>query len=141
MKLRITFQTVVTVALLALAGLAGASSGSASPPPPPGNEQYCYVQYVRCLHLGGNPLVCAFQRQKCLFGTPVVVLPTANTDSPLRSDAELEQQTRGLRSLIAANARPQASSSMSWVYCRKMADRCQAGDASACNLFDRYCGG
>jgi len=45
------------------------------------------------------------------------------------------------RSLIAANVRPQASTSMSWVYCRKMMDKCDRGDQLACELFDRYCGG
>ncbi|MBK6725661.1 MAG: hypothetical protein IPG63_00125 [Xanthomonadales bacterium] len=59
----------------------------------------------------------------------------------MRSEAELEQQTHALRSLIAANVRPQASKSMSWVYCRKMMEKCDRGDQSACELFDRYCGG
>jgi len=142
MKLRITFQTVITVALLALAGLAGASSGTPSPKlrPPGGIEQICRAQYLNCM-FGSNSAWCGWNYQDCLRGGPGPILTLANNASPLRSEAELEQQTHALRSLIAANVRPQASTSMSWVYCRKMMDKCDRGDQLACELFDRYCGG
>lgn len=105
-----------------------------------GGGNSCSNQFINCMFSGRPVAQCTAQQRDCERALQVLLPVFAATDSAgLPVDPFAETRALQFKALLqSGGATPVAFGS---TYCRKMLERCEAGNASACDLFDRHCGG
>lgn len=104
-----------------------------------GGQQSCRNQFINCMWSGSPIAHCTAQQRDCERAL-LIIRPLAATDAAgLPVDPLAEPRALQFKALLRSSGATTVA--FGSTYCRKMADRCAAGNASACDLFDRHCGG
>lgn len=137
------FTTMLATMLLSLAaGLPGTADARATGTLPGQGGSSCSNQYINCMFSGRPAMVCSQQRAECERAFQVLLpVSGARAANELSKPVDAEGDAMRFRALLANATPATATLQMGSTYCLKMLYRCDAGDMSACRLFDRYCGG
>lgn len=131
------FQSMLRhIGTLALA-LGLISLSNAAVPQLPNRDLYCGQQFSICM-LNHQPVrVCSAQRADCLRNAPRLDVLVNNVGLPLPTNSA--EDALRFQELLTGKDRAPQTAAVGSTYCRKMLARCDAGDQSACDLFERYC--